>query len=536
MKKNNLIMTVIAIFGVKAITIAQTCAPSVSVNGSVTTVNFNATGLCTWTVPAGATNLFIETWGAGGNGGSAGSATVQCPKKGGGGGGGAYARATSNISPGTVLNVLVGSGGTITTGSGGPSEVYSNTVSYVRATGGGPGGSVSNSQSCFNLPSGGIGGTVQAGVGFSGGLGQQAQATRGGTGGGSANSGSAGGSGASGGNAGSVAPPSSGGGSAGGFGSSSGFSNGGNGESYGGGGGGGYSTTSSIGFGGSGAEGHVRITYCNSIFLPTFNTVSPICAGQTLSPLPTTSINGISGSWSPAINNLITTTYTFTPSSSCASTATLTITVNPAPTQPTTACYETATFNTATCQWDVTGSPASISQPTNQIININNNAQFVVSSSDPNATYQWQTDLSVGFQNLNNVGQFSGTTTNTLTVSNATLSNNNQPFRCIISSGSCTDESDVAILTVNNILGINETSQDKLFSVFPNPAQSEINVKVDSKIIGSVYTIYNNRGRVVLSGKINSENTTIELGNLSVGVYMFSFRENMKQTFKIIKE
>ena len=176
------------------------------------------------------------------------------------------------------------------------------------------------------------------------------------------------------------------------------------------------------------------------------------------------------------------------------------------------------------------------SQPTNQTININTNTQFVVSSSDPIATYQWQTDLGVGFQNLNSVGQYIGTTNDTLIVLNVTMSNNNQPFRCIVSSGSCSDTSNVAVLTVNNNVGINETSQDNLFSVFPNPAQSVINVKSDSKLIGSAYTIYDNTGKVVLTGKLNSQNTTIELGNLSGGIYMFSVGENMKQTFKVIKE
>ena len=175
-------------------------------------------------------------------------------------------------------------------------------------------------------------------------------------------------------------------------------------------------------------------------------------------------------------------------------------------------------------------------QPINQSVNIYNNAQFVVNSSDPSATYQWQTDLGVGYQNLNSVGQYSGTTNDTLTIANTTLSNNNQPFRCIISSGSCTDTSNVAVLTVNNNVSINETTQDNLFSVFPNPAQSVINVKADSKLIGSIYSIYDNTGRVVLSGKLNAESTTIELGNLSGGIYMFSVGENMKQTFKVIKE
>jgi hypothetical protein len=84
--------------------------------------------------------------------------------------------------------------------------------------------------------------------------------------------------------------------------------------------------------------------------------------------------------------------------------------------------------------------------------------------------------------------------------------------------------------------GINEFSEDNLFTVFPNPAQSLINIRVDSKLIGSVYTISDNAGRAVLTGKLNSKVTTIELNNLSGGIYMCSVGENMKQTFKVIKE
>ena len=67
----------------------------------------------------------------------------------------------------------------------------------------------------------------------------------------------------------------------------------------------------------------------NSNVIPIFNAVAPICSGGTLSALPTTSLNGITGSWSPALNNTATTTYTFTPTAGqCATTASLTITVN----------------------------------------------------------------------------------------------------------------------------------------------------------------------------------------------------------------
>lgn len=70
----------------------------------------------------------------------------------------------------------------------------------------------------------------------------------------------------------------------------------------------------------------------NPSVTPTFDPVGPICAGAALVALPTTSLNGITGAWSPALDNTATTTYTFTPDAGqCASTTTLTITVNSTP-------------------------------------------------------------------------------------------------------------------------------------------------------------------------------------------------------------
>jgi len=63
---------------------------------------------------------------------------------------------------------------------------------------------------------------------------------------------------------------------------------------------------------------------------PTFTQVAPICEGETLSALPTTSTNGVTGTWSPALDNTATTTYTFTPDAGvCATTTTMEIVVNP---------------------------------------------------------------------------------------------------------------------------------------------------------------------------------------------------------------
>ncbi|WP_165571692.1 choice-of-anchor J domain-containing protein, partial [Flavobacterium enshiense] len=75
----------------------------------------------------------------------------------------------------------------------------------------------------------------------------------------------------------------------------------------------------------------VVITYINNgNVVPTFTQVAPVCSSAAIPALPTTSNNSITGTWSPAINNMATTTYTFTPDAGqCANTATMTITVNP---------------------------------------------------------------------------------------------------------------------------------------------------------------------------------------------------------------
>ena len=64
------------------------------------------------------------------------------------------------------------------------------------------------------------------------------------------------------------------------------------------------------------------------VIAPQFDAVSPICVGENLNELPSISLNGISGVWTPALNNQQTTTYTFSPNEGqCATTVTLTINV-----------------------------------------------------------------------------------------------------------------------------------------------------------------------------------------------------------------
>jgi gliding motility-associated-like protein len=111
----------------------------------------------------------------------------------------------------------------------------------------------------------------------------------------------------------------------------------------------------------------------NPIFLPVFASVASFCSGTTAPVLPTTSLNGISGTWSPAtVSNTASGTYTFTPAAGqCALQVTLNVTVtprtNPTFTLPASIC-EGATAPTlpTTSNNGVTGtwSPSTVSNTT----------------------------------------------------------------------------------------------------------------------------------------------------------------------------
>ncbi len=66
----------------------------------------------------------------------------------------------------------------------------------------------------------------------------------------------------------------------------------------------------------------------DAVVTPFFDNPGPICANETFT-LPTTSINGVIGVWSPAIDNSRTTTYTFIPATTgCATATTMTVVVS----------------------------------------------------------------------------------------------------------------------------------------------------------------------------------------------------------------
>jgi hypothetical protein len=71
--------------------------------------------------------------------------------------------------------------------------------------------------------------------------------------------------------------------------------------------------------------------------------------------------------------------------------------------------------------------------------------------------------------------------------------------------------------------------------IYPNPTNNLLNIKSDIKYIGTNYSVFDNSGKVVLSGVITSNLTTINTEFLSEGIYLLSTGDNIKRKFIVIR-
>jgi hypothetical protein len=97
-------------------------------------------------------------------------------------------------------------------------------------------------------------------------------------------------------------------------------------------------------------------------------------------------------------------------------------------------------------------------------------------------------------------------------------------------------ESEVKQIYNSNINNsINIRSLVNKCSVYPNPVSDFIFIESDPALIKAKYAIYDNFGKVIYSGEIDSEKTTIESGKLTPGIYMLKIGNGIHNPMKIIK-
>jgi hypothetical protein len=281
----------------------------------------------------------------------------------------------------------------------------------------------------------------------------------------------------------------------------------------------------------------LKLSVCN-VVSPNFAAVAPICAGATLA-LPTTSTNSIIGTWSPAANNMVTTTYTFRPNAGqCAYTTTLTVQVNPttAPTfaavapicagamlaaLPTTSTnsiigtWSPALNNTATTTYTFTPNANNNCHDTATLaITVNPTADAAVTTngntitaSQANANYQW-------LDCNNNNAIIAGANSQDF-VATATGS-----YAVVVSLGDCSDTSICQNMVITAL--INPELADDI-AIYPNPYSQEVYLEL-ANFENSAVEIYSSNGQLLSRLNLVENKTALPIQALSSGMYLVKIK------------
>ena len=149
--------------------------------------------------------------------------------------------------------------------------------------------------------------------------------------------------------------------------------------------------------------------------------------------------------------------------------------------------------------------PLSASFPT-----VPGTAKFTVNHSDTSATYQWQANAGMGWNNLADFGIYSGTKTDSLGLKSISTALNGYGYRCLINT-CILDTSDIAILTVIDNIGISESTPNLIIS--PNPTRGVLKINLNAP---TFYELYNLNGQVVLKGITQGQ---IDISHLPAAKY-----------------
>jgi hypothetical protein len=90
-------------------------------------------------------------------------------------------------------------------------------------------------------------------------------------------------------------------------------------------------------------------------------------------------------------------------------------------------------------------------------------------------------------------------------------------------------------IIVKSASGIDEHQFTPPVTIFPNPATDFITVKATLNTSGIPYTIIDDAGKQILTGKLVNTETTIITNQLAAGMYFFQTGSEKKQAFTVIR-
>ena len=156
---------------------------------------------------------------------------------------------------------------------------------------------------------------------------------------------------------------------------------------------------------------------------------------------------------------------------------------------------------------------------------------------------QWQEISGETWINLENTPPYTGVLTSQLSIESVTVEMNSSLFRVLLSNDVCSDGSNESelLVTPSSVNELNRQSNDKPFSVYPNPVDDNLKCLFASNIQNADLRLLNTRGQIVLrhhlGNIVSGEVVSLNTAKLSSGDYVLQLSKDNKMinAIKVIK-
>ena len=101
--------------------------------------------------------------------------------------------------------------------------------------------------------------------------------------------------------------------------------------------------------------------------------------------------------------------------------------------------------------------------------------------------------------------------------------------------GNGCSNADTITINVDDCLGIAEENSVSFVSVYPNPTSKDVTLEITAELLGKGYYLTDNTGRIILNGQFRALKETINLEQISTGVYFIKIDNNANLMYKIVK-
>lgn len=224
--------------------------------------------------------------------------------------------------------------------------------------------------------------------------------------------------------------------------------------------------------------------------VPEFDVENNYCEGATIPALPTVSLDGIPGSWSPALNANQTTTYTFVPEvGQCATSSTITINITPFPVPSGESNQSFAADSTL--------------------------ADIVISPS----TILWYATLEDALADIDPLNA-------------STPLEDGATYFAVNDNGECRSQPFPVTVSLN--LSVDSTAFVNV-NYYPNPVYSALTITANNTI--EKVEVYNLLGQLVTAEQFNETAVSLNLNDLPTSIYVVKIKSaELTKEFKITKQ